>query len=176
MNKQIKWITQTAVMLALLIVLQIITKPFGQIVTGSCVNFVLASTALLIGLSSGVVISLASPFFAFLLGIGPAFLPIVPGISLGNAVLVVLLWFLLGKKGAKAAISAKIIAVPVAAAAKFLTLFLLITKLILPLLGLAEKQTAVISASFSWPQLITALIGSSLAIILWPRLSKLQKN
>ena len=32
-----------------------------------------------------------SPFFAFLLGIGPQLLPIVPAIAVGNAVFAVLL-------------------------------------------------------------------------------------
>ena len=47
MNKKILWITETAVMLALLVTLQAVTKPLGQLVTGSCVNAVLAITVLL---------------------------------------------------------------------------------------------------------------------------------
>ena len=35
MNKKIRWITETAVMLALLVCLQALTKPLGQLVTGS---------------------------------------------------------------------------------------------------------------------------------------------
>ena len=42
MNKKIRWITETAVMLALLVSLQALTKPMGQWVTGPCVNTVLA--------------------------------------------------------------------------------------------------------------------------------------
>ena len=44
-NKRILWITETAVMTALLIVLQTATKAGGQYVTGSCVNAVLAVSA-----------------------------------------------------------------------------------------------------------------------------------
>ena len=47
-------ITQTGVMLALLIILQAVTKPAGTIVTGSCVNAVLAMTALCVGLAGGI--------------------------------------------------------------------------------------------------------------------------
>ena len=36
MNKKVRWITETAVMLALLVALQALTKGFGQFVTGSC--------------------------------------------------------------------------------------------------------------------------------------------
>ena len=46
MNKKIRWITETAIMLALLVTLQALTKPMGQLVTGSCVNAVLAIAAL----------------------------------------------------------------------------------------------------------------------------------
>ena len=42
MRKKVLWITETAVMLALLVTLQALTKPMGQLVTGSCVNAVLA--------------------------------------------------------------------------------------------------------------------------------------
>ena len=77
-NKRILWITETAVMTALLIVLQTATKAGGQYVTGSCVNAVLAVSVLAVGVWSGVVVALLSPFFAFLLGIGPQLLPIVP--------------------------------------------------------------------------------------------------
>lgn len=41
MNKKTLWITETAVMIALLVALQWATKPLGQFVTGSCVNLVL---------------------------------------------------------------------------------------------------------------------------------------
>ena len=94
MKKQILWITETAVMLALLVTLQALTKAAGQYVTGSCVNLILAVTALTAGLGSGAAAAALSPFFAFLLGIGPQLLPIVPAIALGNLAYVVLLWAL----------------------------------------------------------------------------------
>ena len=46
MKSKALWVTRTAAMMALLIVLQWLTKPLGQIVTGSCVNAVLAVTVL----------------------------------------------------------------------------------------------------------------------------------
>ena len=57
MNKKVRWITETAVMLALLVALQALTKGFGQFVTGSCVNAVLAVTVLTAGLGSGIVVA-----------------------------------------------------------------------------------------------------------------------
>ena len=58
MNKKIRWITETAIMLALLVTLQALTKGFGQLVTGSCVNTILATAALVAGLGSGITVAL----------------------------------------------------------------------------------------------------------------------
>ena len=87
-------LTETAVMTALLIVLQAVTKPTGQYITGTCVNAVLAVSVLAAGLWSGIAVALLSPLFAFLLGIGPQLPPIVPSIAVGNLVFVLLLGLL----------------------------------------------------------------------------------
>ena len=160
MNKKTLWITETAVMIALLVALQWATKPLGQFVTGSCVNLVLGVSVLVGGLWCGLTVALVSPFFAFLLGIGPAFLPIVP----------VVILHLLASRDKIATRS--YLAVAVGAVTKFLALWLLIVKLVLPTLGLAEKQVAAISASFSWPQLVTAAIGGVLAVTIAPLIRK----
>ena len=89
-------LTETAVMTALLIVLQAVTKPTGQYITGTCVNAVLAVSVLAAGLWSGIAVALLSPLFAFLLGIGPQLPPIVPSIAVGNLVFVLLLGLLGG--------------------------------------------------------------------------------
>lgn len=179
MNKKILWITETAVLLALLVVLQWVTKPLGQIVTGSCVNAVLAVSALLVGLSSGLTVALVSPVCAYLLGIAPN-LVAVPAIMAGNAVFVLLLKLLCGK-----ALWRQIVAWLVAAAGKFAVLYTLVVVLICgPLSGalmdaglMKKPMIAVMTASFSWPQLVTALIGGALALFLVPILKKaLRKN
>ncbi len=169
MNKKVLWITETAVMIAVLIVLQVVTKPMGQLVTGSCVNLVLGVAAIAGGLWCGVTVAVLSPFFAFLLHIGPALLPIVPMIAVGNAVLVVVLYFLVGKKPLGVM---SYVAAVAAAAAKFVTLWLLVVKLMLPMLGLPEQKMAVMSAMFTWPQLITALIGGVIAVTIAPMIRK----
>jgi len=179
MNKKVLWITETAVLLALLVVLQWVTKPLGQIVTGSCVNAVLAVSALLVGLSSGLTVALVSPVCAYLLGIAPN-LVAVPAIMAGNAVFVLALSLLCGK-----ALWRQALAWLVAAAAKFAVLYTLVVVLICgPLSGslleaglMKKPMIAVMTASFSWPQLVTALIGGALALFLLPVLKKaLKKN
>ena len=79
--KKTAWIARTAICLALLLCLQFATKSLGQFVTGSCVNLVLAIAALIGGVWSGVTVAVISPFCAFLLGIGPAFFPMVPCVA-----------------------------------------------------------------------------------------------
>ena len=178
LHKKILWITTTAMLLALLITLQWATagtQAFaGQYITGTCVNAVLAVAALSGGFWCGAVVALASPFCAFLLGIGPKLLPIVPGIAAGNLVLVALLYLLVGKqknlliKGAGAA---------AASVAKFLTLFILVNKVIVPWFGytIPAKPAQTFAVMFSWPQLVTALLGCALALSLLPLLSKVKK-
>ena len=46
--KKTVWIARTAVCLALLIAIQFLTKSLGQLVTGSCVNLVLAIAAVIV--------------------------------------------------------------------------------------------------------------------------------
>ena len=168
MKNKTRWITETAIMLALLVILQALTRSAGQVVTGSCVNAVLAVTVLLAGLSSGLTVALVSPFVAFLLGIGPQLLPIVPAIALGNTVYV-LLGYLAGKKAPR---GRQILARVCAAAAKFLTLYLVVVKLLCAIVPLKEAQVATFSTMFSWPQLITALIGGAAALLIAPVVRK----
>lgn len=177
MNKKIRWITETAVMLALLVALQAITKPAGQILTGSCVNAVLAITVLVAGLASGITVALISPVLAFLLGIAPQILT-VPAIMVGNTVFVVLLHFIAGKDSKK--ILRQIIAWIVAAAAKFAALYAIVVGLICGVFApallaagtLKEPMLKALPATFSWPQLITALIGGAVALLIVPVLRK----
>ena len=116
MRKKLLWITETAIMLALLVTLQALTMPMGQLVTGSCVNTVLAISALVGGLGCGATVAIVSPVLAYLLGIAPQILT-VPAIMVGNAVYVVLLSVLADKSGKK--LVKQVIAWIVAACAKF---------------------------------------------------------
>ena len=165
MKKATLKITYTAALLALLIVLQWATAGFGQLVTGSCVNCVLAAAALLAGWQGGLTVAVVSPFAAFLLGIGPKNIAIVPAIAVGNAVLVMVLWLFLRKRITPLR---SILGVMTAAASKFVVLYLLVVQLLCHVLALPEKQAAAFSTMFSWPQLVTALIGASVAMAVLP--------
>jgi len=177
MNKKLRWITETAIMLALLVTLQALTKPLGQFVTGSCVNAILAVAALAGGLGCGITVALFSPILAFLLGIAPQILT-VPAIMAGNAVFVTALHFLADRSGRR--ILRQIVAWLAAATAKFGVLYAMVVWLICGVLSesllaagaLKPPMLTALPATFSWPQLITALIGGAVALAMVPALRK----
>lgn len=175
MKNRILWVTETAVMLALLVALQYLTKGFGQFVTGSCVNAILAITTLLAGLSSGITVALVSPVLAYLLGIAPQIL-VVPAIMIGNTVFVVVLNVL--TNGHKPAL--QIVGWIAAAVCKFIVLYLIVSEIICGFLAdtflaagtLKQPMLQALPATFSWPQLVTALIGGGIALLVAPVLKK----
>ena len=175
MRTRILWVTETAVMLALLVALQYLTKGFGQLVTGTCVNAILAITVILAGLGSGITVAVVSPVLAYLLGIAPQILA-VPAIMIGNSVFIILL-HLLGVDRKPALQTVGLLA---AAACKFGVLYLIVTKVICGLLAesllaagtLKQPMLQALPAAFSWPQLFTALIGGGIALLIAPALKK----
>ncbi len=172
MKEKILWITQTAVFIALVVVLQALTSALGNtIVTGSIVNLMLITSVMTIGLPAGLTVAVFSPVLAKFIGIGPLW-SLIPFIILGN-ITIVLIWHFAGnyKKGHKYLVY--IITLITAALAKFLVLYTGIVLIAIPLLlNLPAPQAKVISGMFSVSQLFTALIGGSLAVILFPRLKR----
>ena len=175
-TKVITWITRTAVFIALLVVLQAATAPLGNtIVTGSIVNLLLILAVMICGLSSGITVAAVSPVTAKLFGIGPLW-SLIPFIIIGNIVLVIL-WHFIGNINIKHKQIPHILALIAAAVAKFLVLYFGIVRIAVPiLLGLPERQAAVLSGLFSIPQLITASIGGVVAVLALPSLTKAVKK
>lgn len=177
MKKKILWITRTAAVLALLVTVQALTKPFGQLVTGSCVNLVLALSVLPAGLPAGLTVAFISPVLAFILGIAPQILT-VPAIMAGNCVYVLLLWLLTGR--GKTGLPAQILGVVIASLAKFAVLYGIVAGLVCGVLAeqllgaglLKAPMLQLLPATFSWPQLVTALVGGTLAMTVYRVLKK----
>lgn len=177
MSKKIHWITKTAVMLALLVTLQAVTKPMGQLVTGSFVNAVLAISVLVGGLGCGVTVAVISPVLAFLLQIAPQILT-VPAIMVGNSLYVVILHYVAGKESRN--LLRQVIAWIASAAGKFAALYAVVVWLICGVLSeqllasgaLKPPMLQALPATFSWPQLVTALIGGGVAMTIVPLLRK----
>lgn len=173
MKNKTLWIAETAVLTALLVVLQGVTASAGQLVTGSCVNAVLAVAVLTAGLWSGVMVAIISPFCAFLFGIGPQLLQLIPLIALGNVILVVVLHSVAANAEP---LWQRIVGVIMAAGAKALILWLAIVKLLCQLLPLPEAQISKFSTMFSWPQFVTALMGGAVALLIVPVIQKAMKR
>lgn len=177
MNKSssnVQRICRSALLLAVLVTVQYVTKPFGQIITGSCVNTVLALSAIMFGGWVAVPVAIISPFVAFLLGIGPAILLIVPLIALGNLCQVLVCSFLAKRLGKS--LVQKELSIAAAAVVKFVVLYIGVVKLMVPVLANMGIKNPALSVMFSWPQLVTALIGGTLAVIISELLKKAIKN
>ena len=191
MKNNIRRITETAMLLALLICLQwagslIADQMTKQLVTGTMVNCVLAVSVLVVGMGGGVTIALISPIFAFLLGIAPNFITVLP-IMLGNTCFVVLLRLITGRS--MRPLWRRPVALVTAAAVKFGVLYLLVVEVICgaasgALLGkklgsvvlLAPPMLKMLPVMFAWPQLVTALLGGGLALAITPVLRKSLKR
>lgn len=177
MNQTVKWITRTAILLALTVVFQSlrVLLPFmpaniSQYVIGSLVNLCLILAAVIVGIKSGLVIAVVAPIIALFQGFTPFPVLVVP-IALGNLVLVIVV-ALMYKRNALPAFAA-------GAVLKFLTLYLGVVKIVVPFLlpeGAPAKIGAVLSVQFSWPQLVTASIGGILAALVLPVLRKTIKE
>lgn len=179
-GKTALWITRTAVFLALLVAVQFLTRNFGQLVTGSAVNFILVACALIAGLSSGATVAVISPFLAKLFGIGPLW-EFIPIIALGNVVITVVFSLVLGharRRDGLVKYALWITAIVTGAAAKFLVLYLGIVKILIPMMSsIPAPQAEKLSAMFSATQLFTALIGGVVAMLLVePIRTAVQKN
>jgi hypothetical protein len=174
-NKSILWITQTALLSALLVGWQALSVQFSTLVTGSGVNFILAVGAMLFSMSTGLTLSMISPLMAALIGIAPNWV-LVPFIMTGNAVYV-LMWHVIGKR--KPETIFRLTALLAAAGAKFGVLYLGIIHVAVPFITDNFKEPLsvamperLIGLFGGFHQLITALAGGALAFITIPALNK----
>lgn len=176
------WITRTAILIALLIVFQWGLSALtgsNQLVVGSAVNLVLIIAATISGLYSGITVAIVSPFLAYVLGVGPKIIGIIPFIALGNLVLV-LIWYFIAKNATatKDGYIRMAIALVVGAAVKCAFLYLSIVKFAIPVLltGLKQPQIDTFTQMFGILQCFTAAIGGVLALLIIPPLRKAVKQ
>lgn len=161
-----KIIARTAILLALTILVQTLGRfiplgQFNQFIVGPLVNACLLVAAAYTGLAGGAVVSVLSPFGAILTGAAIP-LPFAPFIAAGNFVLV-LLYVLLKKRPVPAVISGAVL--------KFGFLWGSIL-LFVSFMNIPDKKATLLIASFSWPQLVTALIGGAIALAVIKALKK----
>jgi hypothetical protein len=129
------------------------------------------------GLATGLTVSAVTPILPSLIGFSSLSFYIVPFIAVGNMALVTLWHFIGNRKIGGTVYITYSIALITGAVAKFLILFIGVTQLAVPIiLRMEEPQASIISATFSYPQLITASTGGVCAIILLPLLLKAVKE
>jgi hypothetical protein len=172
-NKNLQLVVRTALLLAITLIFQQLRLLIGNslpstIIIGSLVNLTIVVAAGTVGWRGSVVIAILSPVVALLEGHLP--LPVlVPFVAAGNIVIAVVFELIERHKSVPALQwTAAIVSSAAKTAALYALVVLLFVGVMLPGMGLpAQKVTAMtttLAVSFSWPQLITALIGSAVAI------------
>lgn len=148
-SRRLRWVTRTALLFALVIVIQMLGMP--QLVTGPLVNMVLFLATFFEGMGSGVVIGFFTPWVAFSRGIlPPPLAPMIPFIMMGNALLVVVFSIFRSRRG----MVWEITGIVVSALAKYLVLSQSVTFLV--------QVPPPIAKAMQLPQLLTALLGGVL--------------
>ncbi len=152
----VRFITRTAILLALTVIFQSFRAP--QLITGTLVNGMLLISAGYVGMWSGVIIGLFTPVLAFLFGI-MKFPPVIPFIMVGNALYVLVFSGMRNKP----------VGMVLGSVVKFLWLSASVYYM-LPLFGV--KAPAVLVEMFTFPQLATAVMGGVLALLVLGLLKK----
>ena len=154
-----KWLTRTAFLLAITLVFQM--GGFPQFITGPLVNTMLYLSAMLVGWQGGILIGVLTPFIAAVRGIlPPPLAPLIPFIALGNSLMVILFYWLRPKN--------RIIAIVIASLLKFL--------LLAGAVNLLVQVPPVVAKMMSIPQLINAIAGGALALVVIILLKKANIN
>jgi hypothetical protein len=176
--KTTKYITRAAIVLALTIALQFAIRelvpsapPFNfasLFLVGSIVNLGLLLATETTGLWAGVIIAIAAPVTAWFQQhlVSPA---MIPAVMAGNLLLVVLFW-LVTRRGGSADSRMRWFGLGMGAAAKMAFLYFAIGAIVGTLTKLPVAAAAFIRFSFSWPQFVTAVLGGVLSSLIARRI------
>ncbi len=181
-----KQITATALLLALCIISQYF-KNLSVYITGPIVNAILIIATIGIGLGSGILISIVSPITAFFLTGSPlmAGIPLLfPTIMLGNSILVICIHSFYKKQSFPHRLPVGML---IGSVLKATFMGIVIVYVLFPLFGgnvssylpkpeMLPKVLAAAKVTFSLTQLVTALLGSFLAYLIWIPLKRALKN
>ena len=168
-----KQIAMTAALLAICIVSQFF-KNTSVFITGPIINACIILAVLCAGLACGVILAVITPITAYLITGAPimsAIPAIMPCIMIGNALLAICVSLLKDKLKSKAGLP---VSMAVGCVVKALFMGVVISLILLPAF-LPEKMLPMMSklqSTYSLVQLITAVIGSVYAYIIWIPLKK----
>lgn len=168
----VKNLIRSSLLLALVIVFQSIGRAYPQIsqfFVGTAINCILLVATQISSLGWGITIGMMTPLFAWLLGqLNPAFAPFIPFIIIGNLIYIIIFWYFKRYKRIGA-----IVGIIIGALFKYLFLYISASKLIgLLNLSIPPKLVSKLVVAMGVPQLITAVIGGFIAIIILKVLSK----
>lgn len=172
-----KQIAMTAALLAICIISQFL-KNTSVFITGPIVNACIILAGLCAGLVCGIILSVITPVTAYLITGAPimsAIPAIMPCIMIGNALLVICVCLFKNKVKGSAGLP---VSMAVGCIVKALFMGIVISLILLPAF-LPEKMQPMMGKlknTYSLVQLITAVIGSIYAYIIWIPLKKYLKN
>lgn len=166
MMKDTKTIARTAILLAICIFFQVF-KGISVYISGPMVNLILVFAALSCGLAAGLIIAIVTPLSALIIGATPVLtlMPVmIPVIMVGNCIIVLFAWAFRSRL--------LVLGIGLGAVCKAAFLWLTVWYAVIPVFGkaLPPKMVPVIKTTFSVTQLITALIGGYLALLIYWRL------
>ena len=172
-NTTLQLIVRSALLLAIAVLFQGLRfslKPeiLSTILVGSLVNLTLFVAAGTVGWRGGIAVAVLTPVVAFLQG--HLALPVlIPFVAIGNLVLVLLFEGIERGVGTQSRLWVGVIgAAGVKAIVLYVLMVVLFVGVILPAMGLPAQKvgamTTSLSLNFSWPQLVTAIIGGAAAI------------
>ena len=168
-----KQITTTAILLAICIVSQFF-KNLSVYITGPIINACLILAVLSVGMVCAIILAVITPVTAFFISGSPimAAIPaIIPCVMIGNAILVLGVGLIMKKVKGNGGLIAGMAAGSVL---KALFMGVVISLILIPNLipeAMVPKM-GVFQMTFSLTQLITAVIGSAYAFIIWIPLKK----
>lgn len=172
-----KQITTTAILLAICIVSQFF-KNLSVYITGPIINSCLILAVLSVGMVCAIILAVITPVTAFFISGSPimAAIPaIIPCVMIGNAILVLGVGLIVKKVKGNGGLIAGMAAGSVL---KALFMGVVISLILIPNLipeAMVPKM-GVFQMTFSLTQLITAVIGSVYAFIIWIPLKKVMAD
>jgi len=158
-------------LLATAIVIQLLGRTFPQInqfLVGPAINTILILITIICGLRWGILTGLLTPILALVVGqLAPPMAPFIPFIIIGNLIYVIVFKVISNYK------YGNYIGILIASFLKYLFLSFSASKIVKIIgLNMPNKILEKLSIMMSTPQLITALTGGILALILISMLSK----
>jgi len=161
----------SALLLTLVVIIQILGKNIPQInqfFVGPLVNAILLLTVYFAGVKWAIFVGLLTPVLAFLTNVlAPPLAPFIPFIAAGNLLYVIIFSAIKNNK------NLDVVGVLIASFVKFIFLYLSVTQLInLFSLGIEEPLREKLAITMGIPQLVTALAGGGIALVLFRMLKR----